>query len=86
MQAVALMLERHGQEHILAQEDGKEHGVQVVTKLAGAFALCASSDEATKVRDDVSYSEPLQAALNKRTGSGSSGRSPEQTTPPSASW
>jgi type I restriction enzyme R subunit len=33
-----------GQEHILAQEDGKKRFVQVVTELSRAFALCAASD------------------------------------------
>ncbi len=65
-----------GQEHILAQEDGKQRWVQVVMELSSAFALCASSDEAMKIRDDVSYFQALQAALNKRAGA--SGRSPEQ--------
>ena len=65
-----------GQEHILAQEDGKQRWVQVVMELSSAFALCASSDEAVKIRDDVSYFQALQAALNKR--SGISGKSPEQ--------
>ena len=65
-----------GQEHILAQEDGKKRWVQVVMELSSAFALCASSDEATAIRDDVSYFQALQAALNKR--SGTSGKSPEQ--------
>jgi type I restriction enzyme R subunit len=65
-----------GQEHILAQEDGKARWVQVVMELSSAFALCASSDEATAIRDDVSYFQALQAALNKR--SGTSGKSPEQ--------
>jgi type I restriction enzyme, R subunit len=65
-----------GQEHILAQEDGKQRWVQVVMQLSSAFALCASSDEATKIRDDVSYFQALQAVLNKR--SGSNARSPEQ--------
>ncbi len=65
-----------GQEHILAQEDGKQRWVQVVMELSSSFALCASSDEAVKIRDDVSYFQALQAALNKR--SGTSGKSPEQ--------
>lgn len=43
-----------GQEHILEQEDGKKRWVQVVTELSRAFALCAASDEATAIRDDVS--------------------------------
>lgn len=65
-----------GQEHILAQEDGKQRWVQVVMELSSAFALCASSDEAVKIRDNVSYFQALQAALNKRAGT--SGKSPEQ--------
>ncbi len=65
-----------GQEHILAQEDGKQRWVRVVMELSSAFALCAASDEAVKIRDDVSYFQALQAALNKR--SGTSGKSPEQ--------
>jgi type I restriction enzyme, R subunit len=48
----------------------------VVMELSSAFALCAASDEAAKIRDDVSYFQALQAALNKR--SGASGKSPEQ--------
>jgi type I restriction enzyme R subunit len=56
-----------GQEHILQQEDGKKRWVQVVRELSCAFALCASSDEATKIRDDVSFFQALQAALNKQS-------------------
>jgi len=55
-----------GQEHILEQEDGKKRWVQVVTELSRAFALCAASDEATAIRDDVSFFQALQAALNKQ--------------------
>ncbi len=65
-----------GQEYILAQEDGKQRWVQVVTELSSAFALCAASEAATEIRDDVSYFQALQAVLNKR--SGASGKSPEQ--------
>lgn len=56
-----------GQEHILKQEDGKKRFVQVVTELSRAFALCAASDEATTIRDDVSFFQAIQAALNKQT-------------------
>jgi len=56
-----------GQEHILEQEDGKKRWLQVVTELSRAFALCAASDEATAIRDDVSFFQALQAALNKQT-------------------
>jgi type I restriction enzyme R subunit len=65
-----------GQEHILEQEDGKKRWVQVVTELSRAFALCAASDEATAIRDDVSFFQALQAALNKQ--SSQNRKTPEQ--------
>jgi len=65
-----------GQEHILQQDDGKKRWVQVVTELSRAFALCAASDEATEIRDDVSFFQAIQAALNKQ--SPNSRKSPEQ--------
>lgn len=65
-----------GQEHILAQEEGKRRFVQVVMELSRAFALCAASDEATKLRDDVSFFQALQAALNKQGGGNR--KTPEQ--------
>jgi type I restriction enzyme R subunit len=65
-----------GQEHILQQEDGKRRFVQAVTELSRAFALCAASDEATAIRDDVSFCQAIQSALNKQnTGSK---KTPEQ--------
>lgn len=65
-----------GQEHILQQEDGKARWVQVVSELSRAFALCAASDAAVEIRDDVSFFQALQAALNKRTVDGQ--KTPEQ--------
>jgi type I restriction enzyme R subunit len=65
-----------GQEHILEQADGKKRWVQVVTELSRAFALCAASDEATEIRDDVSFFQALQAALNKQ--SSTNRKTPEQ--------
>jgi type I restriction enzyme R subunit len=65
-----------GQEHILEQEDGKKRFVQVVMELSRAFALCAAGDEATEIRDDVSFFQAIQAALNKQ--SGGNRKSPEQ--------
>jgi hypothetical protein len=65
-----------GQEHILEQDDGKKRWVQVVTELSRAFALCAASDEATEIRDDVSFFQALQAALNKQ--SSTNRKTPEQ--------
>lgn len=65
-----------GQEHILEQEDGKRRWVQVVTELSRAFALSAASDEATAIRDDVSFFQALQAALNKQSNRNQ--KTPEQ--------
>ncbi len=56
-----------GQEHILQQDDGKKRWLQVVSELSRAFALCAASDEVTKIRDDVSFFQALQAALSKQS-------------------
>ena len=65
-----------GQQHILQQEDGKKRWVQVVTELSRAFALCAASDEAAAIRDDVSFFQAIQAALNKQ--SSRNRKTPEQ--------
>jgi type I restriction enzyme R subunit len=65
-----------GQQYILEQEDGKKRWVQAVMELSRAFALCAASDEAIAVRDDVSFFQTLQAALNKQQNS--SRKTPEQ--------
>jgi len=65
-----------GQEHVLQQEEGKKRFVQLVAELSRAFALCAASDEATEIRDDVSFFQAIQAALNKQS-SGST-KTPEQ--------
>ncbi len=64
--AERLQLIPAGQEHILGQDDGKRRWMQVVTELSRAFALCAASDEATAIRDDVSFFQALQAALGKQ--------------------
>ena len=65
-----------GQQHILEQEDGKKRWVQVMAELSQAFALCAASDEATEIRDDVSFFQALQAALNKQGSTNQ--KTPEQ--------
>jgi type I restriction enzyme R subunit len=54
------------QEHLLELEDGKTRWNQVITELSRAFALCAASDEATEIRDDVALFQAIQAALNKQ--------------------
>ena len=65
-----------GQEHVLQQHDGKLRFVKVVTELSQAFALCAATDEATAVRDDVAFCQAVKSALAK--SSGGSSKSPDQ--------
>jgi type I restriction enzyme R subunit len=65
-----------GQEHILEQEEGKKRFIQVVMELSRAFALCAASDEAEEIRDDIAFFQAISAALNKK--SGENRKSPEQ--------
>ena len=65
-----------GQEHILAQDDGKKRWLQVAMELSRAFALCAASDAATQIRDDVSYFQALHAALGKQSSRNQ--KTPEQ--------
>jgi type I restriction enzyme, R subunit len=54
-----------GQEHVLQQEDGKPRFVQIVTDLSRGFALCAATDEAIAIRDDISFFQATKAALAK---------------------
>ena len=54
------------QEHILAQESGKERCVQAVRDLSRAFALAVPHDEAMRIRDDVAFFQAVQAVLSKR--------------------
>ena len=56
------------QEHILQQENGKERFVQIVTELSQAFALCAGSEEALAIRDDIGFFQAVKAALAKPRG------------------
>jgi len=54
------------QEHILAQEDGKDRCVRAVRELSQAFALAVPHEEALKIRDDVAFFQAVQAVLAKR--------------------
>lgn len=56
------------QEHILEQEKGKERFMQVVTDLSQAFALCAGSEDALAIRDDIGFFQAVKAALAKPRG------------------
>ena len=55
------------QEHVLAQENGKERFVTVVRELEQAFALAVPHDETTRIRDDVAFFQSLRSALSKRS-------------------
>ncbi len=54
------------QEHILAQEDGKDRCVRAVRELSQAFALAVPHAEALRIRDDVAFFQAVQAVLAKR--------------------
>jgi type I restriction enzyme R subunit len=54
------------QEHILAQENGKERCVRAVRELSQAFALAVPHAEALRIRDDVAFFQAVQAVLAKR--------------------
>ena len=55
------------QEHILAQENGKERYMAAVRDLSQAFALAVPHEETTRVRDDVAFFQTVRAAMSKRT-------------------
>ena len=54
------------QEHILAQEDGKDRCVRSVRELSQAFALAVPHEEAVRIRDDLSFFQAVQSVLAKR--------------------
>lgn len=54
------------QEHILAQEDGKDRCIRAVRELSLAFALAVPDPEALRIRDDVGFFQAVQSALAKR--------------------
>ncbi len=55
------------QEHILAQEDGKDRLLGAVQDLSRAFALAAPHEEALRIRDDVAFFQAVRSVLAKRT-------------------
>jgi len=57
------------QEHILQQQDGKQRFMQVVTDLSRAFALCAATDAAIELRDDIAFFQAVRSHLAKTSGS-----------------
>ena len=53
------------QEHILAQEDGRNRLLRAVTELSQAFALAVPHEEALRIRDDVGFFQAVRAVLAK---------------------
>ena len=53
------------QEHILAQENGKERFVSTVRELSQAFALAVPHEETMRIRDDVGFFQAVQSVLSK---------------------
>jgi type I restriction enzyme R subunit len=54
------------QEHILAQENGKDRYLRAARELSQAFALAVPHEQALAIRDDVAFFQAVQAVLAKR--------------------
>jgi type I restriction enzyme R subunit len=57
------------QEHIIAQENGKERLLKAVSELSKAFALAVPHEEAIKIRDDVAFFQAVRNSLAKKAPS-----------------
>ena len=64
------------QEHVLAQENGKERCLTAVRGLSQAFTLAVPHPEAIRIRDDVAFFQAVRSALSKRAAS--EGRTDEE--------
>ena len=54
------------QEHVLAQENGRDRLFKAVDALSKAFALAVPHDEALRIRDDVGFFQTVRNSLAKR--------------------
>ena len=54
------------QEHVLAQENGKDRCLAAVRELSQAFALAVPHDDAIRIRDDVAFFQAVRSVLAKR--------------------
>ncbi len=54
------------QEHILAQENGRDRCLRAVRELSQAFALAAPHEDALRIRDDAAFFQAVQVVLAKR--------------------
>ena len=53
------------QEHILAQDNGKDRYIAAVRGLSQAFALAVPHEETKRIRDDVSFFQAVQSVMAK---------------------
>jgi len=53
------------QEHVLAQDDGKNRLLKAVTELSKAFALAVPHEDALAIRDDVGFFQAVRSVLAK---------------------
>jgi type I restriction enzyme R subunit len=58
------------QEHVLAQDDGKNRLVKAVSELSKAFALAVPHEKAIEIRDDVGFFQAVRSVLTKSAGEG----------------
>ena len=54
------------QEHVLAQESGKDRCLNAVRELSQAFALAVPHQETRRIRDDVGFFQAVRVQLMKR--------------------
>ena len=54
------------QDHIYAQDNGKDRCIKSVRELSQAFALSIPHEKAMSIRDDLDFFQTVQAALAKR--------------------
>jgi type I restriction enzyme R subunit len=54
------------QEHILAQENGKDRYLRSARELSQTFALAVPNEQALRIRDDLAFFQAVQAVLAKR--------------------
>ena len=64
--AERLSLLPSAQEHILAQEEGKDRCMQAVRELSQAFTLAVPHEDTSRIRDDVAFFQAVQSVLAKR--------------------
>jgi type I restriction enzyme R subunit len=61
------------QEHVLAQDDGKNRLVKAVGDVSKAFALAVPHEKALEIRDDVGFFQAVRSVLTKSAGDGRRG-------------